>query len=991
MLCGCKICNCQLKVRSEQRASHLKAIRLLPESQIAPAKLFLVGHLNCRSVVYKTLAVKDYIVDNNLDVFCINESWLSPVDAELNDDGMCLPSKSCKNPHVVKSLVPKGYKFLHLPRSERGGGNALIYKDSINIKPQMSKRYISFEHMECLLKSNSKWVRLIVLYRPPPSVENGLSFSMFISDFTSLLEYLSLSTGDLCIIGDFNVHVDNVIDSKSKTFLNLLDIFGLKQNVNFPTHQHGHTLDLVITRSSENIVSDIIMKAPMISDHHAIHFNLVIDKPSFRKEKVIYRSWKNVDFVSFSDELDSVFKDMELSDVDELTASYNSNIHALVEKFAPLKEKSVTIRPNAPWYDSTINIAKRQRRKLEHRWLKSRLAADKIEYKKSCKKVTDLVFEAKKIYYNNKIDSAKGKPKELFRIINRVFHKQTEPILPSHNSVEELSNQFADFYVTKIDKIRKNFQSPNNEKLSFLETDNCQIRSPLLCFKPVSSEEIRKVVMSSPNKSCGLDPIPTWLLKKCNEPILPLITMIVNASISSANMPRDLKIAMLLPLIKNVILDPEIFNHFRPISNLSFVSKIIEKVIAAQLNDHMTYNKLHEKMQSSYKEFHSTETALTCVLDDVLCAIDDRKSVLLLMLDLSAAFDTVDHHILLNRMENRLGIKENALKWFKSYLSDRSQYVIINGTKSNYVNLECGVPQGSVLGPILFNIYTLPLGDMLRKHGVPFHFYADDSQKYAFFELKDYGSTIDKIEQIVKDIRIWYTENLLMCNDSKTEVIVLSSKYCPIKDILPVQVGDCSVNPVSNVKNLGVIFDQHLNMNLHIKRTVQTAFFKLREIAYFRRFLTIDSLKTLIHAYITSRIDYCNGLLYGLPDNLISKLQSVLNAAARLVSGTRKYDHITPVLKELHWLPVKYRIRYKLTLLVFKALNGLAPTYLREKLIRKNDNGLRSSAQNLLVIPMKNLKYYGDRSFSTAGPTLWNILPKEMRQLTSVNVFKSKF
>ena len=179
-------------------------------------------------------------------------------------------------------------------------------------------------------------------------------------------------------------------------------------------------------------------------------------------------------------------------------------------------------------------------------------------------------------------------------------------------------------------------------------------------------------------------------------------------------------------------------------------------------------------------------------------------------------------------------------------------------------------------------------------------------------------------------------------------------------------------------------------MNKHVDCTVQAAFFKLREISYYRRFLTMHSLKVLVHAYVTSRLDYCNSVLLGLPDNLLCKLQSVLNAAARLVTGTRKFDHITPILKYLHWLPIKQRIKYKTLLLVFKSLNNLAPSYLRNKLTLKSQNSLRSSNQKLLIIPKKRLKSYGDRSFSTAGPKFWNALPNDMRQMTSLEPFKSR-
>ena len=184
---------------------------------------------------------------------------------------------------------------------------------------------------------------------------------------------------------------------------------------------------------------------------------------------------------------------------------------------------------------------------------------------------------------------------------------------------------------------------------------------------------------------------------------------------SSGNMPSNLKEAILIPLIKKACLDPEIFNHFRPISNLTYLSKLMEKVVATRLFDHMTTNGLHECLQSSYKKYHSTETALTCIHDDILWAVDEKQCVILLLLDLSAAFDTIDHDMLLSRLWKYIGLRDTALNWFKSYLSQRQQSVLINGVKSIMVPLSCGVPQGLGLGPILFTIYLLPLGDIIRK------------------------------------------------------------------------------------------------------------------------------------------------------------------------------------------------------------------------------------------------------------------------------------
>ena len=339
-------------------------------------------------------------------------------------------------------------------------------------------------------------------------------------------------------------------------------------------------------------------------------------------------------------------------------------------------------------------------------------------------------------------------------------------------------------------------------------------------------------------------------------------------------------------------------------------------------------------------------------------------------------------------IENRLGIRGTALKWFESYLTNRKFCVKLNDVTSRFTNLDCGVPQGSVLGPILFTVYTLPLGDIIRRHDIPFHLYADDSQKYAIFEFKEYATAISKIELLVSDIRSWYASNMLKCNDPKTEMMVISSKFSPITDTLPVKVGNVSISAATKIRNLGVIMDKHLSMTQHISNVVKNAFLKIREISYYRKFLTPSATKTLIHAYVTSRLDYCNGLLYGLPKESINRLQSVLNTAARLVTLTRKYDSITPVLKELHWLPVEFRIQYKIILQVFKTLNDMGPKYLSDKLHLKKKRGLRSDNKKLLQIPTSRLKSYGDRAFSVAGPRLWNDLPDNLRLCTKLDIFK---
>ena len=360
--------------------------------------------------------------------------------------------------------------------------------------------------------------------------------------------------------------------------------------------------------------------------------------------------------------------------------------------------------------------------------------------------------------------------------------------------------------------------------------------------------------------------------KKCIDVLAPLIMEIANLSLSTGKMPDDYKNAVLIPLLKNISLDQEIFNNVRPISNLVYISKLIEKVIASRLHSHMTNNNLYEELQSLYRKFHSTETALTCVHVDIFRAIDDNKSVLLIMLDLSAAFDTVDHDVLLERLKSGLGICGTALNWFQSYLSGRSQSVLINGTQSKPTSLVCGVPQRSVLGPILFTIY-MPLGDIIKRHGMQFHMYADDCQLYTTFEASDINQTALNMEILIDDIRGCYSENMLKLNDSKTEMMVISSKFRPSVHLDHIKIGESRISPSETVRNLGVIMDSNYTMVRHINHKVQESFLKIRELFYYRRYLTDESSKTAVHAYVTWRIDYCNSLHYGLPKELSKNCQ----------------------------------------------------------------------------------------------------------------------
>ena len=507
-------------------------------------------------------------------------------------------------------------------------------------------------------------------------------------------------------------------------------------------------------------------------------------------------------------------------------------------------------------------------------------------------------------------------------------------------------------------------------------------------FNPVSEHEIEDIIRFTNNKSCELDPIPTWLLKQCMSAVLPIITKIVNLSLRDASMPTLFKEASLTPILKSISLNTDEESSFRPISNLPYVSKIIEKVVDTQLTYHIQKHNLDERMQSAYKKYHSTETAWVRLHNDILSALDDNKTVLLVSLDVSAAFDTLDHSILLGLLENRLGISGQCLNWFRSYLSDRTARVTIDGKRSELKYLNFGVPQGSVLGPRLFTLYILPLGDIARKYNVRFHIYADDCQLYVSFEYENRLEIVGKMESLICDIKTWMTKNMVKLNDDKTKFLVLAGPRRDCSDYPSLSMGNENIVKSELVTLLGVELDDRFTLKSHIRNIAKSCFFKLRNMYKIRKCITEDAAKIMVNSMITSKLDYCNAILYGLPNCDLDKLYSVQKLAARLITGIRKYDHITPLLKQLHWLPVKRRIEYKIVLLVFKCLQGTAPEYLSELLERRGNKGTRADNKNLLVVPRIKKVTQGGRSFRRSAPILWNNLPDSLRLESNFSIFK---
>ena len=343
-------------------------------------------------------------------------------------------------------------------------------------------------------------------------------------------------------------------------------------------------------------------------------------------------------------------------------------------------------------------------------------------------------------------------------------------------------------------------------------------------------------------------------------------------------------------------------------------------------------------------------------------------------------------------MKSHFGISGIALSWFESYMSDRTQSNTMVAVLIRLVlSLAC-LDQGSVLGPVLFVMYSKPLLSLIEHHTVSNQSFADDTQLYDSSSPSEIHSVVQNVEDCISDVKVWMNQNQLKLNDDKTEALLIQSKSSFRSFDKPniMHVGNVDVTFSHSARNLGYTISNTMSLDAHITNVCRSAYFAIRQIGSIRRFLTVEATKTLVCAFVLSRLDYCNSLLSNSPKYITDRLQRVQNSAARLIFRAKKRDHVTPLLKSLHWLPIQARIEYKLCVLCHNYFLGVSPSYISDLLsVYKPSRNLRSSADSrVLNIPRVRSKKYGERAFAFCGPEQWNSLPSGIRNIQSTDAFK---
>ena len=953
--------------------SNLRDIPPDPSKPILANKNMTFGTVNARSIKSSINQIVDLLVREHLDFLLVTETWLKPKDDPwLNSQGL----------HGI------GYRSnaIHHPGNKKGGGIMLIYKSTLLIK-KVEKLGIPFCEAALWTLSNKKHTfNLLGLYHPPSST-TSTSDLVFTEDLADTISDLTADHKHLIISGDLNIHVNNLASDDAVFFNEAMSSLGLKQHVTHSTHQAGNILDLVLTNPDCLPISKCV-SADFVSDHRLVICETDLRNAPLTAKRVKVRKITSIENFASSLDFTEAMNTTTLQDAvdhyeSELTSKFNANFLEIVKTF--------TDRPKVPWFSDSLKAQRLIVRNRERIWLKYSQDHQWEAYKTERNKYRMMLTTQKRQFYSLAVSKVKGDSKALYQLANNLTSHVLENPLPPSTSDSDQSEIFADFFLDKILKIRGDLN--DKDALIIKPREGVPV---LQKFSSITESDVKRLIMDMKTKSCELDPIPTYILK--NEDVLkaalPVLTKIVNLSLSTGTFVQNWKNAVVRPLLKKKGLDL-IYKNYRPVSNLQFISKLVEKAVLAQFIHHCdTYNLL-PAYQSAYRSGFSCETSVLYLLDKALWAMETQCVLPCVMLDLCAAFDTVDHDIFLEIMEKRFGIKGLALSWFESYLRPRSFKVCVGNNYSKNRDLAFSVPQGSAAGVNFFVSYCESLASVVPPT-ISLQGFADDHFMHKPFKAGHQTAkrlTISTLEATFNNIKGWMDGMRLKLNPDKTEFIIFGSRQQLTKlNTKSIEVGDTAVTTTPVVKCLGTHLDAYLKMTEHVLLKCKSALYNFHRIASIRKFLDQDSCATLVLTLVISHLDYSNAALVRLPNTLINKYQRIQNMGAKLVLGRSRYTSSTEALKILHWLPIKFRTKFKLIVTVHKCLYGIAPQYLKDLLTIKPPPTrlLRSNTdcEMLLIVPKYKLKTFASRSFSVAGSEEWNRLPRTLRLNNNLSSFK---
>lgn len=917
---------------------------------------YVFAHLNCRSLLPSFDDVRDLLNQHNFTILALTETWLNEDvdDADLHIDG---------------------YVLLRKDRGSRGGGVAFYLRENLccKIVPSLSVG----ERLWVNVKLNGLCVVVGVAYRPPST-----SVADFIDDLEmDFSQYLPVCDELFCL-GDFNIDVLDLASGSCARFSEMCDAYSIKQIVDKPTRltrSSATAIDLILTTNTDLVADWDTMNADNVSDHELIFCNLNLRPISDKETFKIIRDFRNFDIDLFLSDFFAVpfHKLFYFNDVDTKVDFFTKHILCLFEVHAPFK-KVRSRKKFSPWLTSNTRLLMSIRDEARVKWKCSRSPIDYDEYK-NLRNFTARVIKAEKRAYLNGAHGVGADGGNVWTRLRRLGVVGRTTGIPNYLADADDIN---DYFVKSVPRL-----DPDLDTLAFYN-GNCRVLDDeQFSFYCVSQDIIDKAFRSLRGSSAGSDGLSYRMLEYCYPHIIPYVSHIINFCIEKSVFPSEWRKALVTPIPKVKV--PKHKGDLRPISVLCVLSKLLEKILKDQINEFINKFSLIPVVQSAFRPRHSCETALLHVVDDIVSALDKNHVTILILLDYSKAFDSINHQTLLSVLRYT-GFGSGSLSLIFQYLFNRSQLVSFDGTTSAPLPITSGVPQGSILGPLLYSLYTARLPSLLKSCKV--HLYADDTQLYFSFPVSDFQCAVEKINDDLSSIHQFARNHSLYLNAKKSKAMLFAPNHLrtslPCLDLF---IDGDRLEFVHVARNLGVMLDDRLSFDDHVKLLLRRSFSALKLIYRNRHFLTTKTKTLLCDTLVLSQFNFCD-VLYGsfLSYRNVKRIQMVQNSCLRFICGIRRRERISHRIKEIGWLDMDARRKLHCACMFHKVVLNKTPAYLYNKITFRTDvHNLNLRHRGVVMIPSHRTQFF-KKGFSYKISKVYNNLPNFLKS-TSIHRFKADY
>lgn len=922
-------------------------------------------HMNCRSLPAHLADIQAFLQNVNVcfDIIALSETWLSP---------------TCES--LYCSSLPS-YNFFSKSRISRQGGGVGVYvlcKYSVHTL-QLNLRITSFEFIALVAICEDVHMIILTIYRPP-----NTDYSTFNNELLLLLESIQplMSKNSILILaGDFNINLMDNDSSDTVDFLNSCYSNSLLPSIIMPTRITSNTASLIDNIFVNQLQTECcgIIQCD-ISDHLPIFCVLKPkSKPSSSKQSNV----PHYCVTSYSmDKLRNSLLDCSwnsissLPDVNDAYDKFLSILQNKIIEHVPVKHVQRVTQFRHPWMTAGLLTSCSHKNKLYRQYISGKIP--KETYTKYKNYLSMAIKTRKQQYYTEFFIMHKNKSKKIWTMLNSLLgHGSKNNNFSGIIDIESLNLFFAQLGSNSTKHV-----TPLNDFSKYLSGN--YTRS--LFLNPATPDEICSIVNNLHNKaSVGFDNIPITIIKNVIQAISTPLCHIINLSMTTGAVPNLMKIAKVILIHKSgPTADPA---NFRPISLLPSLSKILEKAVASRLIKYLEANSILTSSQHGFRHLHNTTTALTHGLDFLYKALDKREFGMGIYLDIAKAFDSVDHNILLNKLSH-YGIRGVAQSWFRSYLSNRFQYLSVNNTSSTFAATNLGVPQGSILGPILFLLYINDLPN--SSYIANFVLYADDTT--VLLKSPCIRLLYEMANSELRKITQWYADNRLALNIKKTLYIVFHQSNANLNEF-SLRIDNTDVQRVDNTKFLGLFVDSKLKWKYQIQ---QLSLKLVRDIAMLKfaaKCVPRNCLKTLYFTFFHSRLTYGITLWSSAGITELRKLAILQKAAIRIICNASFTAHYLPLARQLNILPLNEYITLSTGLFMYKVFIKSVPQCILNLFTRSTSNtlhhSLRQSELNFAVTRYNTSLMHN--FIICRGVKLWNLLPGQIKSSRNLIMFKKVF